>query len=692
VEDKKCRSDEVEVELVVATVDSCRSLSGDKVVEDKKCRSDEVEVELVVATVDSCRSLSGDVTAIGTAIPDDYDDVTAIGTAIPDDYDDVTDTAASNTVVSSGITDTQSRYHQEVRVVQSAEDGQSQIAASTPLLWESALSSALLTLHQPAEQKHVVEPSRGGYEYHFVDTPPDMFVCKICHHPSREPYLSVCCGHTFCKSCLDGPSLCVSCPMCREQPFTTVPNKQNKRAINSLQIYCINREKGCNWKGEVSNASDHLENSSGCQFEDVICYNQCGATFERWYLLEHTQTCPRRMVVCQHCGVAGEFQIIEGNHKEACPKFPLSCPNSCGVIEIFREDIKSHRNICPLEEVSCSQQCGIILQRQSLASHVETECSRRKVECQYCHINGEHQFIEENHKDECPKFPLPCPNACEVLSLPRESLKEHRNICPMEVVKCEYYSVGCKANIIRRDQKIHETEKMEEHLSLTKSKLACLESTFEAKLKVLETQLEQKIQFINDMLFKNVFWTKTLNTQALQTSLDVISNKSLPLILKISDYTKHMREGSIKCTIEHYIKQPVASGIRRGYYHSANNLIRLQLNLYSTSQGDSSHLSVYFCATNTRSRNTLTTISGNGKYLKLKLEVLNQIDDSEHHSVSSNIYIGDLTEENKKQNWNNDCFISNDILCNSSTATCQYLRDDCIFCRLQYSLTFCSLF
>jgi len=553
-------------------------------------------------------------------------------------------------------------------------------------------TNSQLAVLQPIRVKASVEPSRGGYEYQFVDAPPDMFVCKICHHPSREPYLSVCCGHTFCKSCLDGALLLISCPMCREQPFVTVPNRQNERAIKSLHVYCSNREKGCSWQGEVCNAIDHLENSRGCQFEDIICSNQCGTTFERWCLLEHTQTCPRRTVDCQHCGVAGEYQFIEGNHKETCPKFPLSCPNSCGVGEIFRKDVENHRNICPLEKVTCSKECGIVLQRQSLSSHIKTECSRRNVECQYCQINGEHQFIEGNHKDECPKFPLPCPNACEISTMPRENMKEHRDICPLEVVKCKYHSVGCEANIIRRDRKVHETEKMEEHLSLTKLKLACLESTFEAKFKALETQLEQKTQLINDMLFKNVFWAKTLNEQG-HTSSEVISNKSLPLILKITDYTKHMREGMI-CTVEHYIKQPFSSSKPRGYYHSANNPIHIQLHLYLGGRGDGegSYLSVVFCATNIRSRNTITTISGGGKYLKLKLEVLNQISDSEHHSVSSNISIGDLAEENKKQHWDHNCFISNDILYNSSTATCQYLRDDCIFFRLEYSLAYNSWF
>ena len=44
----------------------------------------------------------------------------------------------------------------------------------------------------------------GGYDCQFVDIPRDAdVICKICQIPSREPQISVCCGHTFCKSCLD---------------------------------------------------------------------------------------------------------------------------------------------------------------------------------------------------------------------------------------------------------------------------------------------------------------------------------------------------------------------------------------------------------------------------------------------------------------------------------------------------------
>ncbi|XP_065887470.1 TNF receptor-associated factor 3-like [Dysidea avara] len=233
----------------------------------------------------------------------------------------------------------------------------------------------------------------GGYEYQFVDTPSDMFVCKICQYPSKEPHLSGCCGHTFCKSCLEDAkrvtTITKACPICQDKEFVTFCNRQADQAIRSLHVFCNNKEKGCEWQGEVNDIINHLGNSDGCQFEDVTCSNDCG-------------------------------------------------------------------------------KC---LQRQYLTGHVEDECIRREVDCQYCHITGEHQFIEGEHKEQCPKFPIACPNKCEVGSVPRDDVKEHMKMCPLELIQCEYHVVGCEERMARKDQKKHNKEKMEEHLSFTTRQL-----------------------------------------------------------------------------------------------------------------------------------------------------------------------------------------------------------------------------
>ena len=252
----------------------------------------------------------------------------------------------------------------------------------------------------------------GGYNYQYVESPPDQLVCNICQFPSRDPHLSVCCGQEFCKSCLDGSRKATNstaCSVCQNEEFVTFPNKQADREIKSLRVLCNNKESGCKWQGELSDINNHLGNSNGCQFEDVKCSNECGK----------------------------------------------------------------------------------MLQRQYLTSHVETEYPHCKIDCQYCHVTGEHQFIEGEHKEQCFKFPLLCPNKCHIGSVPREDMEAHRKECPLEMVQCEYHNVGCEERMMRKEMEKHKEEKLKDHLSLTKSKLADVTQQVEdAQQKLASTQLK----------------------------------------------------------------------------------------------------------------------------------------------------------------------------------------------------------
>ena len=140
----------------------------------------------------------------------------------------------------------------------------------------------------------------GGYENKFVDAPPDALVCKLCIHPCRDPYLTGCCGHNFCKSCLDNARRVVTnYPFCRNEEFTIFPNKLSDREVRSLHVICTNKERGCEWQGKLNDINNHLGNSDGCQFEDVKCSNECGKMLQRQYLARHVETeCPRRKFDC----------------------------------------------------------------------------------------------------------------------------------------------------------------------------------------------------------------------------------------------------------------------------------------------------------------------------------------------------------------------------------------------------------
>ena len=217
--------------------------------------------------------------------------------------------------------------------------------------------------------------SVGGYEYEFVETCPDIVVCQICKYPSKEPYITKCCGNIFCKSCLDkqkeAKSINYACPVCREEnEFEVFPNKQIDRQVRSLRIYCTNKKNGCEWQGELNYIDDHRK---GCQFEEVNCTSECGMKIQRKYLANHVEiNCSHRKVKCQRCHDTGEHQFIEGQHQSECPKLPLPCPYNCGADNILREKLREHTDRCSLEEIQCKYHnvgCDAMIARKDQKQH-----------------------------------------------------------------------------------------------------------------------------------------------------------------------------------------------------------------------------------------------------------------------------------------------------------------------------------
>ena len=557
---------------------------------------------------------------------------------------------------------------------------------------------------------------RGGYDYSFVNAPRDDLICKICHHPSREPHLSGCCGHTFCKTCLDDvkransvdEEVKNSCPMCRAKNFVIFPNKQNERAVKNLHIFCTNKDKGCDWQGELNSIVAHLTNSDGC----------------------------------------------------------------------------------PFEEASCSNECGLSLQRQHLRKHVDTECPRSRVTCQYCNIIGERQFIDgQHHKDECRKFPLPCPNKCEIKTVPREIMDVHRTECPLEMIQCDYYEMGCKDNMARKDEVKHYKEEMANHLSLvkseylqtkskladtektvtttknklaetenqlsllkseylqTKSKLADTEKTVtttknmlidtektvtttknkledakqtvtttklelinaEKKIRELESSMGHRIQLVENIMFKHLFkWYTTLEERVKS------QHTKVPVTLKMSEYSKkkgsdsdwYSNSFSWELSVFDQYPQIKLRVIPAGYADGKGTHLSVQLYLVKGGcERDFVALEqqievklenvkqqwAFFDESRRQLQNQKKQLEKEREELRktqmlcshLRVMILNQITDSEHYSVRTSQM--DLranyfrtNEHCNVQIFARSCFIPNEVLYKSTT-TCRYLKDDNVY-------------
>ena len=53
---------------------------------------------------------------------------------------------------------------------------------------------------------------------------------------------------------------------------------------------------------------------------------------------------------------------------------------------------------------------------------------------------------------------LPCPNNCEMGVIPSAGMADHKKVCPLEVVSCDYFEMDCDARFPHGDVKKHTIE------------------------------------------------------------------------------------------------------------------------------------------------------------------------------------------------------------------------------------------
>jgi hypothetical protein len=126
---------------------------------------------------------------------------------------------------------------------------------------------------------------------------------------------------------------------------------------------------------------------------------------------------------------------------------------------------------CPYKEVECSLgSCKMKMERRCYANHLQSECVYRPYTCQHCGHKDTFKAITEgdgsqSHYDECPKYPLACPNQCGEKAIIREDLKSHCRRCPLEKVRCRFKGAGCNEDsMMLKDLSAHLAEKTQHHL------------------------------------------------------------------------------------------------------------------------------------------------------------------------------------------------------------------------------------
>ncbi|CAF0923594.1 unnamed protein product [Adineta steineri] len=189
---------------------------------------------------------------------------------------------------------------------------------------------------------------------------PSKYQCPSCSNYLRFPIQFEDCGHYVCSSCLpDIMRVASRCPTC-QVPISKdklVNDKTLQKDIQSLEVYCTNKDKGCDWDGTLRDFPVHFET---CGFISAECLNGCGATFEKRFMNKHQKDdCPKRPVSCEFCKTSIIFED-EIPHLNVCTEFKIPCPNQCSTEEYPRGKMQDHlENDCTKQESPCPfNECG----------------------------------------------------------------------------------------------------------------------------------------------------------------------------------------------------------------------------------------------------------------------------------------------------------------------------------------------
>ena len=206
------------------------------------------------------------------------------------------------------------------------------------------------------------------------------------------------------------------------------------------------------------------------------------------------------------------------------------------------KDVDKHYSYGKECETECDK-CKTIVKHKLLHSHLDTECP---CYCPYCDITAEREVISSNHKEKCSKFPITCPNNCGLDDIPRDHMDDHKKVCPLEMIQCEFHDVGCEATFLRKDEETHATDGVTTHLQLARRRLTVLNKMLEdGNARYLEST-EKFTGLLSDLqermrTYENS--NQTLNDQLVKTqAVDVeVQTDMIHTEIAISTFSKVIR-------------------------------------------------------------------------------------------------------------------------------------------------------
>ena len=479
--------------------------------------------------------------------------------------------------------------------------------------------------------------NRGGYDCEFVERPSDAFQggeCPVCLLVLKEPCLISCCGHKYCRVCIERVKKDTKpCPLCNEPDFSFMQERALERYLRDLDVWCCYKKVGCEWRGKLGKYEQHSNKTPspesqviGCQFVEVGCMYECGEWFQRQHITTHqTQQCKKRPYSCDYClDYSSTFEEVIKIHYPQCSKYPVDCPNKC------RE--------YPFE-------------RQELATHLKDECPLTLVNCPFYYAG------------------------CDV-QIPRKDMSEHMK----DLTKHLTLLASVTHTIMRENQDLRETVKKmnqdhQDKMKAMQDEMETLQTTQQEKLQATQQDVQKKL---HEEMQEKLIATQEKMQQAIENECKTVIEGVNEFKLAMTGFSGFPKVYLVERT-ENEVYLP-------GFYtHQRGYKMCIHVDPNGDGDGEGTHVSIY----------TFLMKGSYDDHLKwpfrgiITIQIVNQAGDHDHientfpyNDKTPDISAGRVTMGERSLGWGFDIFLAHSDLEYNAAKKTQYLKDNHFIVRV----------
>ena len=341
--------------------------------------------------------------------------------------------------------------------------------------------------------------------------------------------------------------------------------------------------------------------------------------------------------------------------------FKVKCPNSVEGCEWQGDlgDAEEHlEEKCQHQKVECPNGCGEKMKRKTIQLHTQSDCTHRPYKCPHCDHKGVYKDVTTVHYTTCGDFPLSCPAGCRLV-IKRRNMESHLSTkCPEEYISCKYVMFGCDTAVKRREKETHFSD-----------------NTFHLK-KSMESQLAMFQSLW--MLFQSTTYARPDATSLPLSFRPWLQNTPTcyprpPWVVKLEGFEENKRNE------EEWYSDPV-------YSHFGGYKMCLRIDSHGQGSGEGTHISLFvYLMKGDNDDNLKFPFKG-----CIVVSLLNQLEDKNHlirepwspDSKVPETSNGRVITGERSDGWGLPDFIPHNDLNYDSDKNCQYLKNDCLFFKM----------